>query len=89
MVVFLIICIVVLFIFYLLLSKVQCKTSGVDYHHSQHFFLLFAGFGAGRQKRKHSEHALSITFQHRDGSADHLQGFQQGGAQRQGGQCYN
>lgn len=31
-----------------------------------------ADLAPGRQKGKHGEHALSVSFQHRDGAADHL-----------------
>lgn len=36
-----------------------------------------------RQKRKHRQHSLPFTNQHRDRAADHLQGLQQGSPQRQ------
>lgn len=36
------------------------------------FFFYLADLAPGWQEGKHSEHALSVTFQHRDRSADHL-----------------
>lgn len=40
--------------------------------HSPAPLCCLADVAPGRQEGKHREHALSVAFQHRDGSADHL-----------------